>query len=193
MNDSIGAAMRKLRLKKKMTLAQVSEHVGLSASFLSLMERGNSSLGIDGLTKLAALYGVEVAYFFNEERLPQEEPIIRSYEREYLQLNSKYIQYALSREMKKKRSCPEIYELCPDPNPKDKPLIWEHPRFEYVIVLEGVLSMTINHTEYTMYPYDTACIPSNVPHGWQNRTNKMVRVISFAVEEHDAGQQEHKG
>jgi len=67
--DNIGAAMRKLRLKKKMTLAQVSERVGLSASFLSLMERGSSSLGIDGLTKLAALYGVEVAYFFNDDRV----------------------------------------------------------------------------------------------------------------------------
>jgi len=183
--DNIGAAMRKLRLKKKMTLAQVSERVGLSASFLSLMERGSSSLGIDGLTKLAALYGVEVAYFFDDDRASAEEPIVRSYEREYLQVNNKYIQYALCRDMNRKRSCPEIYEVYPDPNSKDKPFIWEHARSEYVIVLEGVLTLTLNHTEYTMYPYDTAYIPSNVPHGWQNRTSKMVRIISFADDEHD--------
>ena len=168
-----------------MTLAQVSDKVGLSASFLSLMERGSSSLGIDGLTKLAALYGVEISYFFNDERSLSTEPIVRSYEREYLQVNNKYIQYALCRDMSTKRTCPEIYEVYPDPTVKDKALIWEHPRSEYVIVLEGVLTLTLNSDEYTMYPYDTAYIPSGVPHGWQNRTSKMVRIISFVDDEHD--------
>lgn len=183
--ENIGAAMRRLRLKNKMTLAQVSQEVGLSASFLSLMERGSSSLGIDGLTKLAKLYGVDVAYFFDGEKSEDADPIVHSYQREYLQINSKYIQYALCRDMRRHRTCPEVFELYPEPDPAAKPLIWVHPRSEFVIVLEGVLTLTLNGLPYTMYPNDCAFIPSNAPHGWQNLSAKMVRLLSFADEEAD--------
>ena len=54
-NGSIGARIKSLRTEQKMTLKQLSELSGLSAGFLSQLERGLSTIAIDSLANLSKI------------------------------------------------------------------------------------------------------------------------------------------
>lgn len=58
--------IRTVRKQQKMTLAQVAEVTGLSISFLSDLERGRTNPSLSTLKRLAACYGVQVAYLLEE-------------------------------------------------------------------------------------------------------------------------------
>src|SRR5699024_12283666 len=58
--------IKKIRLENEMTLKELSEETGLSVSFLSQIERGNSSLAITSLKKISDAFDINISYFFKE-------------------------------------------------------------------------------------------------------------------------------
>lgn len=56
----LGASLRALRAERGWSLAAVAEKSGLSVSFLSAVERGQSSISVGSLFKLADAYGTTV-------------------------------------------------------------------------------------------------------------------------------------
>ena len=53
---AIGAHLRQLRARKRLSLAQVAEGVGISVGFLSALERSQMSGSVGSLRKLARFY-----------------------------------------------------------------------------------------------------------------------------------------
>jgi transcriptional regulator with XRE-family HTH domain len=62
----IGAKLRSLRLNKKLGLAQLGEHTGLSPAMLSKIERGRLFPTLPTLLKIALVFGVGLEHFFVE-------------------------------------------------------------------------------------------------------------------------------
>ncbi|MCB5175237.1 helix-turn-helix domain-containing protein [Microvirga lenta] len=62
----IGAKIRTLRLKKKLGLAQLGEHTGLSPAMLSKIERGQLFPTLPTLLRIALVFGVGLEHFFVE-------------------------------------------------------------------------------------------------------------------------------
>lgn len=56
----VGTELRRIRKSRRETLANVSQETGYSASFLSVMERGQANPSLDTLKKLAYYYDVPV-------------------------------------------------------------------------------------------------------------------------------------
>ena len=71
--SDLGARIRELRLSRSLTLEQVAEETGLSASFLSMLERGKVSISVDNLEKLARYYEVHMVHFFGG---PETSPVL---------------------------------------------------------------------------------------------------------------------
>ena len=63
----IGPRIRTLRLNKKLGLAQLGEHTGLSVAMLSKIERGQLFPTLPTLVRIALVFGVELDHFFNKE------------------------------------------------------------------------------------------------------------------------------
>ena len=63
--ESIPISIKTLRLERKLTLKEMSERTDLSVSFLSQVERGESSPAITSLNKIANALEVDITYFFN--------------------------------------------------------------------------------------------------------------------------------
>jgi transcriptional regulator with XRE-family HTH domain len=61
--EEIGRRIRKLRVERQMTLKQVEEACGLSATHLSEIERGRTSPTIGALIRIARSLGKDPAYF----------------------------------------------------------------------------------------------------------------------------------
>jgi len=62
----IGAKIRALRLQKKLGLAKLGEHTGLSPAMLSKIERGHLFPTLPTLLRIAMVFGVGLEYFFVE-------------------------------------------------------------------------------------------------------------------------------
>ena len=61
---TLGEKLRELRLKRDLTLKQVSDETQLSLSFLSLLERDKVSVSVDNLEILARCYGIRLVNLF---------------------------------------------------------------------------------------------------------------------------------
>jgi transcriptional regulator with XRE-family HTH domain len=68
-------SIRTARKQRDMTLAQVAEKTGLSISFLSDLERGRTDPSLSTLRRIAACYGVPVAYLLEEEGVTMSENV----------------------------------------------------------------------------------------------------------------------
>ncbi len=58
---ALGARLRKLRRGRGLSLADVAEGTGISASFLSMVEKGQSDITVSRLMRLVHWFGVSIA------------------------------------------------------------------------------------------------------------------------------------
>jgi transcriptional regulator with XRE-family HTH domain len=71
---ALGAALRRARKARGLSLAQVAAETSVSRSLLSLIETGRSDITIGRLTRLAQLYDIRLADLVPEPRHP--DPIV---------------------------------------------------------------------------------------------------------------------
>ena len=64
LETSIGAAVRALRLRDGLTIAQVAEKADISRGMLSKIETGQTSAGMDTLARIARALGVSMSMLF---------------------------------------------------------------------------------------------------------------------------------
>lgn len=177
MNEDIGKKVKQLRTQQKMTLKEVSERTRLSTGFLSQLERGLTSIATDSLAQIAALFGVDLSYFFTPKQNSRGF-ILRSYERSVSQIeNSRFIHYHLSGQLATKNLLPRIIDLLPI-NSDENISQYQHEGEEFIYVLEGTLTLLINNEQHELFPGDSAHYPSSVVHNWANYTNKMVKLLA---------------
>ena len=69
-SEELGRRIRSLRAGRHLTLKQVEESSGLSATHLSEIERGRTSPTIGALTRIARALGRPASYFIEAEELP---------------------------------------------------------------------------------------------------------------------------
>lgn len=62
----VGGRIRQLRKARRLTLRQLAERVGWSASYLSQLEKGKQKWNRDNLTRLAEALDVAVIDFFRD-------------------------------------------------------------------------------------------------------------------------------
>ena len=60
----IGAKLRKLRLRKKVSLSDLGKHTGLSASLLSQLENGHMIPTLPTLVRIATVFNTGLEHFF---------------------------------------------------------------------------------------------------------------------------------
>jgi transcriptional regulator with XRE-family HTH domain len=77
----IGAKLRKLRLRKKVSLADLGKHTGLSASMLSQLENGRMIPTLATLVRIATVFNTGLEHFFGSERGEKVFSIMRGSER----------------------------------------------------------------------------------------------------------------
>lgn len=176
MNKDIGTKIKFLRQSKGMTLKTLSEDVGLSIGFFSQLERGLTSVAIDSLSKIAGVLGVDLSYFLPTS--PEKESIvIKSYEQEVSQIiNSNIIYYNLSNKLSTSNILPKLVQVLPHEG-KEEVIQYTHEGEEFIYVLEGILTVFVDHNEHTLYPGDCIHFDSILAHNWINNTSMNIRLL----------------
>ena len=89
-NGDLGRRLRQLRTTRGLSLAEVAEATGISPSFLSVVENGQSDITVSRLMRLVHWYGVSIADLLQE---PDRSPVrvVRAGEQRSLELSDERI------------------------------------------------------------------------------------------------------
>ena len=160
-NVTIGAKVKAFRTAKKYTLKQLSEESGLSIGFLSQLERGLSS-------------------FFDSSADQEKSPVSRSFAMHCSQINPQIVQYLVNGNAQGFACLPRIFHLMPSATTSSENQLEmnQHDGEEFIYVLEGILTVYLDGSEYCLNPGDSIQIHSQTPHDWVNNTNRVVKILT---------------
>jgi DNA-binding transcriptional MerR regulator/mannose-6-phosphate isomerase-like protein (cupin superfamily) len=157
----VGERLRQLRVRHRMTLRGLAKATGLSASFLSALERGESGASIASLTSIARVYGLNVRDIFGAE-LENTSPLVRPGDRPVMQWPNgvRYEELAASGSLMN----PSFVYVPPNAGSGG---FYSHAGEEFVYVLSGSFHVELKNQEtYRLEAEDVLYFPSTTPHRW---------------------------
>ena len=174
---AMGHRLRALRTARGLSLATVAEQSGLSISFLSAVERGQSSISVGNLFKLADAYGTTVPAL-GADHPTEERNVLHPNDRpRYVAGGGRVViedLIATPGALEAQR-----VEILPGGSSEEA---YAHPGEEFIFVLSGALSFWIDEQEqYRLEPGDTIYFRSTEVHRWKNEGDVPVNVIWINV------------
>jgi transcriptional regulator with XRE-family HTH domain len=171
-----GAELHQARKARNLSLADVAEATGISASFLSLVEKEKSDITIGRLVRLIDFYGISITDILPGSTISGYPQVVTPEERRLLHSPAEGI---------------DVYLLTPDTRRQMMPLQVEfvpgaqlaepgrHAGEEWVLVVEGELRLELEGAEPRILgPGDTAYYPAERPHLFANASSdKPLRLI----------------
>jgi transcriptional regulator with XRE-family HTH domain len=164
-NGDLGARLRRLRAKRALSLVEVAEATGISPSFLSMVENGQSDITVSRLMRLVHWYGVSIADLLQEPSRSLVR-VVRSGEQRSLALTNEQIR---------------IFMLTPDGQHAMMPVInvyspgggmaepAQHDGEEFVYVQRGTVELTLGSEKpIVLEAGDSAYYRADVPHLFRN-------------------------
>ena len=178
--DAVGEAIRAIRRRKGWTLENLSASCGLSAGFLSQIERGLSSLSIVSLQAISEAFEVPLSELFLTEEDHQltentaVSPVTKVANQLRIQIGDYPITYKyLSGEFPNRIAEVLINEFPPNYRHPLAP----HKGEEFGYVLEGRLILKIVEDEYSLEPGDSYHFLASKPHSYETSEKQGAKVL----------------
>jgi len=161
---SIGAGIRRERLRRGLTLAQLAAQVSLTVSALSQIERGTSDPSVSSLRRIAAAFDIPMFRFLVGPT--RREVVVRRAERIRLRFHDQDVEYELvsadtSGEF-------EILDLVLKPGASATAAASSHSAEECSVVLRGTIRVELDGEEHQLDIGDSITIHSEIPHRFSN-------------------------
>lgn len=176
---AVGAAIRSRRRRQGLSLRDLSRLTGFSIGFLSLVERGQSSLALTSLYKVANALDSEVADFFQPNGgVPEEHPpphITRAGEHTEISIAGSTRTYQLLSDRARDRVLEPLLVTVEPTETVEEP--YSHDGEEFAYVLSGSLVYIVAGTSYRLGPGDSIYFPATVPHAIHNDTGEPAHVL----------------
>ena len=176
---ALGSGIRAERLRQNLTLAQLAERTGLSASALSQIERGITDPSIGSLRRIAAALQVPFFQFLLERESPN--PVVRKSERRTISFPNRTMQYQLL--TPNLRGPFEVLAMDLAPGAASGEDALGHDSEECMLILRGRVEVEVAGASYVLNAGDSISIQRNAPHRVVNhagRTAEILMVISPA-------------
>jgi DNA-binding transcriptional MerR regulator/quercetin dioxygenase-like cupin family protein len=158
---AIGAHLRQLRARHRLSLAEVARAVGISVGFLSALERSQMSGSVGTLRKLARFYNTNILDFFDTRGASGRQ--VRPAERKVLEAGEGVRMELLA--WGNTAMEPHLFRIAPQAGSGES---YAHEGEEFIYVLRGELAIILDHTEYRLKPGDSFYFESATPHRWRN-------------------------
>lgn len=185
-SKSLGARLREMRRKAKLTLDDLAAATGFTKGYLSKVETGRSTPPIATLARIAQALNTEVAAFLQDVSAPSSAKseqygvsIVRSDERSRVVRGGTSFGYdyqTLVQNRFNRHMEPFLFTF---PPLVLKEFFFEHPGEEMVFILSGSVEMQIGEDMYILSPGDCIYFNSAIPHRGRgiNGEAKAIAVI----------------
>jgi len=167
---AIGGHLRKLRARRRLSLAQVARVVGVSVGFLSALERSQMSGSVGTLRKLARFYKTNILDFYDASGTASRQ--VRPAERKVLEAGPGVRMELLA--WGNTVMEPHLFRIAPDAGSGDP---YTHEGEEFIFVLRGDLEIAVDAEQYRLKPGDSFYFESATPHRWKNPGRKETWVL----------------
>ena len=178
--------IKQLRLKRKITIQDLSTKTGLTPGYLSKIENSEKPPPIPTLVKIAYALNVHISYFFEEDSEAENDPsLIRQHERKEIIGDYTHLGYRYQAIIKKRANGtikPLIIDLPGNRDPEKIPYNY-HDGEEMIYVLEGKMIFYYGDEQYTVEEGDCLNFNPTVPHkvvaADERQTVKILSVLSL--------------
>ena len=168
---ALGPRLRRLRQERGQTLEQAAAAAGLSASFLSELERDQSGASMATLHRLLGYYGTTLGALLQGPGGRVARPKRSGRGRSVHSHGVTVEQLADGTVLME----PQIFTIEAGAGSEGG---YAHDGEEFVYVLEGSFEVSLNETErHVLRVGDSLYYPSSVPHSWRNPGRGVARVI----------------
>lgn len=174
--EAFGSSIRELRKRQRLTLRDLADLTGFSISFLSMVERGRSSLTLTSLYKLAKALEVDVGAFF--PAAPEGHPlphVSRATEPGEIAISGSRRTYKLLSGRAPDRVLEPLLVTIEPAEEVEEP--YSHEGEEFAYVLSGQLIFVLDGVEYRLDEGDSIHFRSTVPHSVHNDTRRRVHAL----------------
>ena len=176
----IGLQIRKMRQRRHMTIQQLADASGMSASMLSLVERGLTSPSLLSLTAIGRSLGISLAEMMSGQMSEIDEAVTRIGDMPLLKTPDGILRRVLRQD--RKRGVTITYnEYGADIG--NSPVGITHTGFEYGLVLEGELTIEIDGVQTVLHSGDIVSLKSTRLHKIWNYSTAKATTIWFNLEE----------
>ncbi len=158
---AVGSHLRRLRAKKRLSLAQVAQAVGISVGFLSALERSQMSGSVGTLRKLARFYKTNILDFFDANGASSRQ--VQPEQRKVLEAGPGVTMELLA--WGNTVMEPHLFRISPEAGSGDS---YAHAGEEFIFVLRGQLAISLEDEEYRLKAGDSFYFESATLHHWKN-------------------------
>ena len=168
---SVGAHLRRLRLKGSYSLARVAAAVEVSVGFLSALERGQMTASVSTLRRLARFYKVNILSLFDPSEA--NPGVVRPSERKVLEAGKGVRMELLS--WGNTLMEPHLFCVAPSAGSGSS---YAHEGEEFLYVLKGQLEISLDGGDTkVLREGDSFYFQSSTEHRWRNPGKKEARVL----------------
>ncbi|MES2943319.1 MAG: XRE family transcriptional regulator [Pseudomonadota bacterium] len=183
LEESVGSAIRQLRLRDGLTIAQIAEQAGISRGMLSKIETGSTMAGMDTLARIARVLGVSMSMLFSKY--------------DATAATAQHVKSGAGMEVVRRgtKSGHTYHLLAYDQGPVKlfEPFLitieddtqryptFQHPGTEFLYVLQGVIEYRCGQQTYVLEPGDSLSFQGDIPHGPENLLQCPIKFLSIII------------
>jgi transcriptional regulator with XRE-family HTH domain len=172
-DERIPARLRQLRRERGATLATVAERVGVSATHLSRLEKGERLPSVGLLLQLARSYGLTLSQLVGDEQ-PEAGCVVRGADAPMHP--GAEVRYA---SMAAFPGLINVARVDVDPG-RQTPTV-DHPGEEWLYVLSGRASLHLGADALDLRAGDAAHFNSSLSHGIRNDSKEVLQLLIVSV------------
>ncbi len=180
---AVGGAIRELRQRHKLTIAQVSEQANISRGMLSKIETGQITPGLDSLSRIARALGVSMSMLFRHYDVPDggAQHVKQGQGMEVVRRGTKSgHSYELLAYDQGPVKLFEPFMISMDEQSETFP-IFQHPGTEFIHMVEGSMEYRHGQALYVLEPGDTLTFQGEIAHGPERLLQKPIRFLSIII------------
>jgi DNA-binding transcriptional MerR regulator/quercetin dioxygenase-like cupin family protein len=167
----VGLRLRRLRQQRGMTLEQAATAAGLSASFLSSVERDQTGISPASLHKLADTYGATLTSIMRRAA-PRLAQLKRLDSRRAIRNHGVTMEQMVDGQT---MMDPSIFTVEPGAGSGGS---YSHAGEEFVYMLQGSLEIVLGVGErYTLKAGESLYYPSTIEHRWRNPGTELAQAL----------------
>ncbi len=175
----LGPKLRKLRLRKKIALADLAKHTGLSPSMLSQLENGKMIPTLPTLARIAMVFDVGLEHFFGDRRAGKYFSIVRAGERMRFPERADapspaYFFECLAFPAQGKSMQAYVAEF-PPATPRSADHV--HDGTELLFVLSGMVVVRVLNEDHELATGDALYMDSSEPHSYRATGPATARAV----------------
>lgn len=171
---ALGARLRGLRGSRGQSLQDVATGTGVTVSFLSRLERGQTGVTVETLRRIAGFWQLEIVDLFDRQAGPKPH-VVPAGTGPGLQVDSSRLRQRARAETLIPHAGTALQAtLYRTPPNGGRPVPFAHPGEEFVYVVAGEVVYEVGGVAYELGTGDAIWHPSDTPHGWQTEGSGAV-------------------